>query len=281
MTIVSALSVKELRDKTGAGMADCKKALEESGGEMDAAIEYLRKRGAASVAKRADRDAKEGIILARTFDDGKKSIILEVNCETDFVARNEEFVAFANAIADALVQGAHTSEDELWNSQSGGKSLANLRDEILAKFSEKIGLKRFEHLSTEGCFTSYIHAGNRLAVLVEFNAAPSDPEHQALMRDIAMQVAAMQPMFVDRNAVDTGSIEKELDIYRQQAITEGKPADIADRIATGRLEKFYQEQVLTEQTFVKDPALTVADVLKKIGDSVKAVTFRRFALGEK
>lgn len=140
--MITAQTVKELREKTGAGMADCKKALEEAGGDMQAAIEWLRKRGAASVAKRADRDANEGIVIAKTSADGKVGAIVEVNCETDFVGRNEEFVAFANAICDAVLATPYASEDELWNASHDGKTLANLRDEILAKFSEKIGLRR-------------------------------------------------------------------------------------------------------------------------------------------
>ncbi|MEN9796203.1 MAG: hypothetical protein RLZZ150_1180, partial [Bacteroidota bacterium] len=245
--MISAQTVKELREKTGAGMADCKKALEEAGGEMEAAIEWLRKRGAASVAKRADRDANEGTVIVKSSADGKTAAIVEVNCETDFVARNEEFVAFANAISDVIVAKPIASEDELWATEVDGKTLANLRDEILAKFSEKIGLRRWERITTNGHITEYTHAGNRLGVLVEFDAPVTAEAAKPLTRDVAMQVAAMQPMFVDRSKVDETTLAKELEIYKQAAIEEGKKEDIAERIAQGKLGKFYEEQVLIEQ----------------------------------
>lgn len=283
--MISAQTVKELRDQTGAGMADCKKALEESQGDMQEAIEWLRKRGAASAAKRSDREANEGIVVAKTSADGKIAAIVEVNCETDFVARNDEFVNYANAICDAVLANDVKSEDELWTINVGGKTLGNLRDEILAKFSERIGLRRFERIETNGHITDYIHAGNRLAVLVEFDAPSLAADAvKGMARDVAMQVAAMQPQYVNRESVDTAAIAKEIEIYKQQAIQEGKKEDIAERIANGRLEKFYQEVVLIEQTFVKDPSRTVkeilADLAKSIGSDVKVRSFRRYYLGE-
>lgn len=282
--MISASTVKELRDKTGAGMADCKRALEESNADMQAAIEWLRKRGAASMAKRADRQANEGIVLARTSADGKTAAIVEVNCETDFVARNEEFVAFANAIADAVLNNAVATEEDVWNLSADGKKLTEYRDEILAKFSEKIELRRFERITTNGHITDYTHAGSRLGVLVEFGGTEPSADSKPLTRDIAMQIAAMQPSFVDRSQVDQSTLAKELEIYRQQAIEEGKKEDIAERIAQGRLGKFYEEQVLIEQTFVKDPSRKVSDVITEIssksGADVKVVSFRRYNLGE-
>ncbi|MCO6466151.1 MAG: elongation factor Ts [Bradyrhizobiaceae bacterium] len=282
--MISASTVKELRDKTGAGMADCKRALEESNGDMQTAIEWLRKRGAASMAKRADRQANEGIVLARTSADGKTAAIVEVNCETDFVARNEEFVAFANAIADAVLNNAVATEEDVWNLSANGKKLTEYRDEILAKFSEKIELRRFERITTNGHITDYTHAGSRLGVLVEFDGTEPSTDAKPLTRDIAMQIAAMQPSFVDRSQVDQSTLAKELEIYRQQAIEEGKKEDIAERIAQGRLGKFYEEQVLIEQTFVKDPSRKVSDVITEIssksGADVKVVSFRRYNLGE-
>lgn len=284
-TMISASTVKELRDKTGAGMADCKKALEESGGDMQAAVDWLRKRGAASIDKRADRDANEGIVVARTSADGSVAAIVEVNCETDFVARNEEFVAFANAICDAVLNNDIKSEEQIWETNIGDKTLGNLRDEILAKFSERIGLRRFERITSNGHITDYVHAGNRLAVLVEIDAAKLADGARPMVRDVAMQVAAMQPLYIDRDSVDTTAIEKEIEIYKQAAIEEGKKEDIAARIATGKLEKFYQEQCLIEQAFVKDPGKTVKDVLADIGkiygSDVKVLSFRRYYLGEK
>jgi elongation factor Ts len=282
--MISAADVKALRDKTGAGMADCKRALEESDGDMQGAIEWLRKRGASSVAKRADREANEGIVVARTTADGSSAAIVEVNCETDFVARNEEFVAFANAICDVVLHNDVSDDVGLWAIQYGDKTLGNLRDEILAKFSEKIELRRFERISTSGHITDYVHAGSRLAVLVEFDGTKPSTEAKPLTRDVAMQVAAMQPLFVDRSQVDEVTLKKELEIYKQQAIQEGKKEDIAERIAQGRLGKFYEDQVLIEQTFVKDPSRKVSDVIGEIGKmsggDVKVVSFRRYNLGE-
>ncbi|HLP28152.1 MAG TPA: translation elongation factor Ts [Candidatus Didemnitutus sp.] len=283
--MISAQTVKELREKTGAGMADCKKALEEAAGDMQAAIDWLRKRGAASVAKRADRDANEGIVVVKTSADGKTAAIVEVNCETDFVARNDEFIAFATAICDAILAQPITSEDQLWTIESNGKTLGNLRDEILAKFSEKIGLRRYERIATNGRVMEYTHAGSRLGVLVEFDGAAGSEEIKPLTRDVAMQVAAMQPMFVDRSQVNQEVLAKELEIYKQQALEEGKKEDIAERVAQGRLGKFYEEQVLIEQTFVKDPSKKVSDIVAEIGKlsggDVKVVSFVRYNLGDK
>lgn len=284
--MISPQSVKELRDKTGAGMADCKKALEEANGDMDSAIDWLRKRGAASVAKRADRDANEGIVIAMTSSDGKTAAIIEVNCETDFVARNDEFVAFANSIIDVILAKPISSEEEIWNESVGnGKTLGNVKDEILAKFSEKIGLRRYHRIATSGHITDYNHAGSRLGVLVEFDGGNSSDETKPLTRDVAMQIAAMQPMFVDRSQVNQEVLAKELEIYKQAAIEEGKKEDIAERIAQGKLGKFYEEQVLIEQTFVKDPSKKVSDVVaeigKAVGSDVKVVSFVRYNLGDK
>ncbi len=282
--MISAADVKNLRDKTGAGMADCKKALDESNGDMELAIEWLRKRGAASAAKRADRDAKEGIVVAKTNADGTVAAMVEVNCETDFVARNEEFVAFANAICDAVLANEVADVDAIWALSHNGKNLSEYRDEILAKFSERIGLSRFERITTSGHITDYTHAGSRLGVLVEFNGTKPSAESMPLTRDIAMQIAAMQPQFVNRDQVDQGTLDKELEIYRQQAIQEGKKEDIATRIAEGKLTKFYEESVLIEQTFVKDPKKKISDVVAEIsktsGGDVQVVKFHRFNLGE-
>lgn len=282
--MISAADVKNLRDKTGAGMADCKKALDESNGDMELAIEWLRKRGAASAAKRADRDAKEGIVVAKTNADGTVAAMVEVNCETDFVARNEEFVTFANTICDAVLANEVADVDAIWGLSHNGKSLSEYRDEILAKFSERIGLSRFERITTSGHITDYTHAGSRLGVLVEFNGTKPSAESLPMTRDIAMQIAAMQPQFVNRDQVDQGTLDKELEIYRQQAIQEGKKEDIATRIAEGKLTKFYEESVLIEQTFVKDPKKKISDVIAEIskssGGDVQVVKFHRFNLGE-
>lgn len=276
--------VKDLRDKTGAGMADCKKALDESQGNMEEAIEILRKRGAASAAKRADRSANEGIIIAKTSADGSKSVIVEVNCETDFVARNEEFIKYAEEIANALLSNDVKDEESLMAVNIGGKTLLDLHNEILAKFSEKIGVKRFEVIKAQGFVADYIHAGSRLGVLVETNIQNAVEDAKALLRDIAMQIAAMNPGYVKREDVQTGALEKEIEIYRDKAIQEGKNPEIADRIAKGQIEKFYQEQCLLEQSFVKDSKKTVNDILGEIakltGEQASVLSFRRYFLGE-
>lgn len=284
MATVTPQMVKELRDKTGAGMAECKKALDESGGDLTTAIEVLRKRGAAAAGKRADRSANEGLVLARTSDDNSKAIIIEVNCETDFVARNDEFVAFAATIADKLMETGAPTAEELMAADLGGKSLTDLHSEILAKFSEKIGLRRFDQLTSEGYIAAYIHSGSKLGVLVEVNATNLNDKAKSIVRDIAMQIAAMNPAYIDRSAVDDTAIKKEIEIYKDQAIQEGKKPEIAERIAVGRLEKFYQEQCLVEQAFVKDGSKTVKDILKELsaetGTETVITGFRRYQLGE-
>jgi len=255
--------VKDLRDKTGAGMADCKKALDEAQGDMQEAVEILRKRGAASAAKRADRSANEGIVIAKTSADGSKSVILEVNCETDFVARNEEFVKYADELANALLNSDAKDEESLMAINIGDKTLGDLHNGFVA---------------------DYIHAGNRLGVLLETNINNAADEAKALLRDVAMQIAAMNPAYVKREDVQTDALEKEIEIYRDKEIQEGKTPEIADRIAKGQIEKFYQEQCLLEQSFVKDSKKTVKDILAEIGkltgESASVISFRRYFLGE-
>lgn len=270
--------VKQLREKTGAGMGDCKKALEASGGDMQAAIEYLRKKGAASAAKRSDRVAKEGMVYALVSSDGKRAAMVEVNCETDFVARNEQFGAFVRAIADAILATGATEGDALWNYSLSDKTLGNVRDEVYLKFAERIELRRAEFFETNGTLTAYNHAGNRLAVVVEVNVR-IEPDDQVL-RDVAMQIAAMNPQYVSRDDVPAKTVAKEIEIGTEQAISEGKRPEIAERVARGRLEKFFQEQCLLEQTFVKDAGKTVGEVLQEYGRDITIVRFRRFALGE-
>ena len=253
---ITPLMVKDLRDKTGAGMADCKKALDEAQGDMQEAIEILRKRGAASAAKRADRSANEGIVIARTSDE----------------------------LANVLLNSGAKDQESLMAINIGDKTFGDLHNEILAKFSEKIGLKRFEIIQANGFVAEYIHAGNRLGVLLETNIMTAADEVKALLRDVAMQIAAMNPSYVKREDVQTDALEKELVIYRDKAIQEGKTPEIADRIAKGQIEKFYQEQCLLEQSFVKDSKKTVKDILTEIGkltgESVNIISFRRYFLGE-
>jgi elongation factor Ts len=247
-------------------------------------LKFFAKKGAASAAKRADRVASEGIIATRLSEDRKLAAIVEVNCETDFVARNAEFESYVNKVADALLGNEINNVDELMKIQVNGDTIEGIHNEILAKFGEKIDIRRFERIKTEGSIATYNHAGNKLAVVIEVSAPNLNDTAFALLRDIAMQIAAMNPQFIDRNDVDQATLAKEKEIYVQQAIDSGKPADIADRIATGKLEKFYQEQCLVEQAFVKDANITVGDVVKEIsnivGSEVKILSFRRYLLGE-
>ncbi|MCS7177338.1 MAG: translation elongation factor Ts [Candidatus Kapabacteria bacterium] len=284
MPAITPQLIKELRDKTGAGFADCKSALEAAQGDLQAAIEHLRQRGAVLAAKRADRVAREGVVLAATAPDRKIAVILELNCETDFVARNEEFQSFARQILQTLLEQQPASEEELWSADIGGKTLGNLRDEMAAKIGEKLQLRRYELLRTDGSFAAYIHAGSRLASVVEVSVSEPPEELEPVLRDLAMQVAAMQPEYVRREDVPAEVYEREVELHRQQALSEGKPAEIAERIARGRAEKFFQEHCLLEQAYIRDPNRTVADVLaeasRQLGAPVVVHRFWRYALGE-
>jgi elongation factor Ts len=288
MTQITPQMVKELREKTGAGMGDCKNALVESNGDMKLAIEILRRKGAASAAKRAEREAKEGIIAIAVSPNHKKASIVEINCETDFVARNENFVNYANVVVNALLNNNVATLDELMNCKYNDDTIQGIHNEILAKFQENIQIRRFETIETDGYISDYVHAGSKLGVLVvfEFDKQVDNFTEQAKQnfRDIAMQIAAMNPMYIDRNAISPEVIQKELAIYTEQAINEGKKPEIAERIAKGKLEKFFQEQCLVEQTFIKDGNLSVKDYLgnveKSLGIQIKIQQFRRYYLGE-
>ena len=221
----TATDVKNLRETTGAGMMDCKKALDETG-DLQKAVDYLRAKGLAAAAKKQSRVAAEGMISSNVKD--KIGALVEVNCETDFVARNEEFVKYADAIANALLQSNPSDEAVLMATEVDGKTLLDLHNEILAKFSEKIGIKRFEVLDASGYIADYIHAGNRLGVLLQTNLTNTNDEVKAMLREIAMQIAAMNPSYVKREDVQTDALMKEIEIYREKAIQEGKKPEIAE-----------------------------------------------------
>lgn len=275
---VTSEMVKQLRDKTGAGMMDCKKALDESNGDIEKAIEILRKKGAATAAKRADKAANEGIIVAKVSENGKRGIVVEINCETDFVARGDDFVNYATTVATIIHEKNPSDVAQLMGMPyPGGKTVADVLNDLMAKIGERTEIKRFAVMdASSGFVESYTHMGSKIAVLVELTAE-LNPAHRTLARDIAMQVTAMNPIVVSREQVAAAMIEKELDIYRQQAKNEGKPDQIANKIAQGRLEKYYQEAVLLEQSFIKDAGKTVKDLLSP-GISVKQ--FIRYQLGE-
>jgi elongation factor Ts len=283
MAEISAKLVKELRDKTNAGMADCKKALEQSDGDIEKAIEYLRKQGAAAAAKRADREAKEGAVVIASTPDNKLAVMVEVNCETDFVARNEGFLNFANAVARAALNAKAATLDALLKVTLGSEfdnlPVSQAVEMMTGKLGEKIAVSRVSLIeSTDGVIVSYVHPGAKLASLVHLTGVNGNIS--TIGKDIAMQVAAAAPIALTRAEVPKEKIEKEAEILREQAKNEGKPAQVIERIVNGRLEKYYQEVVLLDQPFIKDGGKSVAELLKEAG-SVEVKGFARFQLGEK
>ncbi len=272
---ISAKDVKKLREATGVGMMDCKKALQEADGDFDKAIEILRKKGQKVAAKRADREAKEGLIVAASADKST-SVMVEVNCETDFVARNEDFQAFADSIANFILDKKPADMDALLDLDFDGSTVRDAVSNMTGKIGEKIDIRRFALMSSDnGSTISYIHPGSRLGVLVEILG---NGESADVGRDVAMQVAALKPVAVDRDGVSDEVKEKEMEIAREIARKEGKPDNIIDRIATGKLDRYFKDNVLTEQPFVKDSSIRVGDLLSNAGLSVKQ--YVRFALGE-
>lgn len=274
--------IKTLRARTGAGMADCKKALEDADGNMDEAIDILRKKGAATAAKRADKAADEGVIATAVSDDHTAAAVVEVNCETDFVARNEEFSTFAQKVADYILTENPGSEASLMAAEIDGTSVEKHLNDLLAKFSEKIEIRRFERIASEDGFVAdYVHGGARLAVLVELEGVADTSTAEDVARDVAMQVAAMNPAHVRRDEVTRETLEKEREIYRDQLASENKPAEILEKIISGRLEKYYEQNVLLEQSFVKDSSKSVSEVLgEEAGKDATVRRFVRFNLGE-
>jgi elongation factor Ts len=276
-------AIKKLRDKTGAGMMDCKKALEQTAGDLDAAVEYLRKKGAAVVQKRADRTAKEGAIVTRVQHDGKLGVVVEVNCETDFVARSSDFVAFVQDVAEAIERHRPKAREEILTlTAKDGKKISEHLNDLLSKVGEKVEIRRFLMIeSPDGQISSYTHLGSKIGVLVELSSTAAGTQAG---RDVAMQIAAMNPMVVSRDQLDKVVIDREMDIYRTQASNEGKSPQIVEKVAAGRLEKFYQEVCLLDQTFIKDAGKTVRDYLGEVtgspGTPIVVKRFTRFHLGE-
>jgi elongation factor Ts len=264
MSNVTPQMVQSLREKTGAGMGDCKKALDESNGDMDIAVEYLRKKGAASAAKRAEREAKEGAIVARTS--GKKAILVEVNSETDFVAKNEGFVDYTKNVGEAMITSDVNSVEELMNVNVAGNTLINLHNDVLAKFSEKIEIRRLKRINSTGYVESYVHLGGKLAVLLEVSVTSDklNDNCKTLIRDITMQIAAMNPLHLDKSVVSQAILDKEKEIETEKAIAEGKKPEIAQKIAEGKINKYFEEFCLMQQIFVKDNKKVVADVVAEI-----------------
>lgn len=273
--MVTASDVKRLREITGVGMMDCKQALTEAEGDFDKAIELLRKKGQKVAAKRAEREAKEGVIATEVSEDKQTGVIVEVNCETDFVARNEEFTAFADSVARHVLQTQPENMEALENSSLNGQQLGQAVTDMTGKTGEKVDVRRFEVLQAQegNRIISYIHPGAKLGVLVEARGEKAEDA----ARDVAMQVAAMNPIATRREEVSEDIQQKEMEIGREQARNEGKPEQILERIAQGKLERYYKDNVLLEQPFVKDSSMTVQEMLKKQG--VEVLRFVRYALG--
>ena len=273
---ITAQDINKLRQATGAGMMDCRKALTETGGDFEAAIDWLRKQGQKVAAKRSDREAKEGVVIAKTTADNKTGFIVTISCETDFVSKNADFVAFAQSITDAAVANNVKSAEELNNVTINGTKVSDLINDKLASIGEKIGIARFERIEAP-YVASYIHGAYRMGVLVGLSK-----EAPEAGKDVAMQIAAMNPLAVDAASVPAETVERERAIVVEQMKQDpkmaGKPDDMIGKIAEGKLNAFFKENTLAAQAFVKDSSKSVGDYLKESGD-VKVTEFKRVALG--
>ena len=274
---ITAADINKLRQMTGAGMMDCRKALTETNGDFEEAIDWLRKKGAKVAALRGDREAKEGVVIAQTTADNKTGIAVCISCETDFVSKNADFVAFAQSIADAAIEHNVKSADELNNVAINGAKIADLVNDKLASIGEKIGISKFERLDAP-YVASYIHGAYRIGVLVGLSKEAADAG-----KDVAMQIAAMNPVAVDPDSVSADIIAREKAIVTEQIKNDpkmaGKPDAMIDKIADGKLNAFFKENTLTAQAFVKDNAKSVGDYLKSVDSGLKVVDFKRVALG--
>ena len=274
---ITAADINKLRQATGAGMMDCRKALTETNGDFEAAIDWLRKQGQKVAAKRSDREAKEGVVLAKTTSDNKTGIIICISCETDFVAKNADFVAFAQSIADAAIANNVKNSEELNNTTVNGSKVSDLINDKLASIGEKIGITKFERVEAP-YVASYIHGANRLGVLVGLNKEAAEAG-----KDVAMQIAALNPVAVDPQSVPADVVDRERAIVTEQIQQDpkmaGKPAEMISKIADGKLNAFFKEQTLLAQPFVKDNSKSVADYLKSVDAELKVLEFKRVALG--
>ena len=274
--MITASQVKELREKTGAGMMDCKKVLTETNGDEEKAIELLRERGIAKAAKKSDRIAAEGLVATYVSDDNKVGVVVEVNAETDFVAKNEEFRGFVADVAEQIAKENPANVEELLNQKSikdNSKTVGEVLTNKIATIGENMSIRRFERFEANGLIESYIHGDGKIGVLVELEGGDSN-----LAKDICMQIAAARPEYLDRASVPAERVEKEMEVLKAQAMNEGKPADIAEKMVQGRLGKFYAEICLVEQDFVKDPDTKVGKLVESKG--AKILRFARFEKGE-
>lgn len=276
MSAITASDVKKLRDMTGAGMMDCKKALAEAGGDFDKAVEILRKKGQKLSAKRADREATEGVVLALVNDDRNRGVIIKLSSETDFVAKNQEFVDLAQKFAEVALENFPATKEDLLALPYGNITIGEKIIEQVGVIGEKIELASYENLEAD-MVAPYIHMGNKAGVLIGLSKA--DDSFFEPGRAVAMQVAAMRPVSVDENGVDASIVEKEIEIGKEQARNEGKPEAMLERIAQGKLKKFYKENTLLNQQFVRDNKQSVAQYLKSFDPDLTVTAFKHVELG--
>jgi elongation factor Ts len=274
---ITAADINKLRQATGAGMMDCRKALTETNGDFEAAIDWLRKQGQKIAAKRSDREAKEGVVIAQTTADNKTGIVVCVSCETDFVSKNGDFVAFVQSISDAAIANNVKNAEELNDATINGVKVAELVNDKLAAIGEKIGITNVSRIDAD-YVASYIHGANRIGVLVGFNG-----NAESVGKDVAMQIAAMNPLALDPNSVSEEVVAREkaivMDTMKNDPKMAGKPEEMLSKIADGKLNAFFKENTLLAQPFVKDAALTVEAYVKTAGADLKVTDFKRVALG--
>ncbi|MFM8588440.1 MAG: translation elongation factor Ts [Bacteroidota bacterium] len=274
---ITAADINKLRQMTGAGMMDCRKALTENNGDFEAAIDWLRKKGQKVAALRGDREAKEGVVLAKTTSNNKTGIALCLSCETDFVSKNADFIAFAQSLIDTAIANNVQSVDELNAASINGAKVADLVNDKLASIGEKIGISKFERVDADHV-ASYIHGANRMGVLVGLNKAETE-----VGKDIAMQIAAMNPVAIDASSVPAEVIEREkaviIELIKNDPKMAGKPEEMVSKIADGKLNAFFKESTLLAQAFVKDAGQSVGDYIKSKGADLKITSFKRVALG--
>lgn len=274
---ITAKEVNELRKLTGAGMMDCKKALVEADGDQEKAIDILRTKGQKVSASRADRDASEGVVFIKTSDDATESVLIALACETDFVAKNDEFQALGQKIVDIAFTQNPAGTDELMSLKLDGFTVAEKLSELIGKIGEKLEVSYYERMSGE-VVIPYIHAGSKLGVLVSLTNA-NGTDVATAGKDVAMQIAAMRPVAVSKDSLDQATIDHELAIGREQALAEGKPDNLVDRIAEGKLNKFFQENTLLAQKFVKDNSMTIEQYLNSVHNGLTVTEFKRIAIG--
>ncbi len=285
MSQITASMVKDLREKTGAGMMDCKKALQESGADIEKAVDWLRQKGLAKAAKRADRAAEEGVIILKAAADNKKVVAVEVKCETDFVARGDKFIAFAKDIVDHAFDNFTESAEEMLTHSFKGTTLKEALGEAVVAIGENILLgKAHKAECAEGIVGAYVHSNNKLAALVEVRATGNEEAAVAFAKNVAMQVVAANPIALDMNSVDPALVAREREVYRNKAKEEGKPDNIIDKIADGAVKKYCKEICLMEQAYIKDDKMSIADyqkqASKEAGAEFTILGFKRIVLGE-